>query len=338
MNNKIQISKGYLLSKLGFPRIIAASVAITNRCNLKCIYCYGNYPQRKATKNFTFNKLIDIFDELIKQGAKQIFLTGGEPLLRMDFEEIVKYLSHFNIRLGLVTNGVLLRHKNIDTIKKFSKVVVSLDGPPYENNLNRGDTFDYVMEGVDLLHQNNINFSFKMVVNKNNQHCLNYLIGLANQYNTDVETILPYEFDYCDQNQFLNREEKLKFLEAVCNTDKVMFTHGTHNMCKKIFETYNKHVVYDHEVRKKDRAIPNCFCGKDYLFIDANGDVYPCNQIIDNFKPLNLHEQSLDECIKNARNKTCRLCIAPFLNESRYLFGGYLSVIFETIKNIILKN
>lgn len=70
-----------------FPAII--SFRITARCDNDCKYCFGP----KNIKEMSFSKLKKMFKLLYEKGAKAILLTGGEPLIRKDFEKIIKELK-----------------------------------------------------------------------------------------------------------------------------------------------------------------------------------------------------------------------------------------------------
>ena len=304
---------------LNTQRPIQVSLAVTNRCNLKCIYCYGSYGYRKE-QDFTTDELKALFRYLKRIGTFQIFLTGGEPLLRKDIAEIVSYLKSLEFNMGMVTNGLLIP-SNIGILKKLNHIIISLDGDKSANDANRGKgTYSGIMKSVELLRQNNIKFSFKAVFNKNNMCQLDYLLSVAEKYGTTLETIMPYE-NTDDKSQFLSKEQKKALLDKILAYVKqkrpIEFSYLAHKMSNEVYFKYGENIVFG----KKSGSYPPCIAGQLYLFIDANGDVYPCNQLMGRFKPKNIRKDGLRNAIRYARNRPCNLCSTPFLNEKRYLFS-----------------
>jgi cyclic pyranopterin phosphate synthase len=106
------------------------------------------------SKLMSKDEVINLAKTFINLGVKKIRLTGGEPLVRKEFPEILEYLSTYPVELTLTTNGVLI-HKHIGVLKKAGvrSVNVSLDTLNREKflKLTRRDQFDLVWENILLL-------------------------------------------------------------------------------------------------------------------------------------------------------------------------------------------
>ena len=89
-------------------------------------------------------------------GRKKIRLTGGEPLARKEFPEILEQLSALPVELTLTTNGILI-HKHLEALKKAGvrSINVSLDTLQPEKffKLTRRDQFSKVWDNIQLLLQ-----------------------------------------------------------------------------------------------------------------------------------------------------------------------------------------
>src|SRR3982750_865326 len=92
-------------------------ISVTDRCNFRCVYCmpkevFGKdyaFLERKALLSFEeITRLARIFRGL---GVEKIRLTGGEPLVRRNLEQLVGMLSDLGLDLTLTTNGSLLAKK-----------------------------------------------------------------------------------------------------------------------------------------------------------------------------------------------------------------------------------
>ena len=116
-------------------------ISVTDRCNLRCTYCM---PRAVFDKNHVFLPRAELlsFEEIerlarsfIALGVQKIRLTGGEPLLRRDIEQLIALLSRLStpagkpVEITLTTNAVLLAAK-ARALKDagLSRISVSLDG------------------------------------------------------------------------------------------------------------------------------------------------------------------------------------------------------------------
>lgn len=122
-------------------------ISVTDHCNLRCVYCMPAdiqwLPHEEILRNEEIVELVDIFVSL---GIKKVRFTGGEPLLRKGFFDIIKQVrsNHHDLEICITTNGILLE-QCIDSIQKCNvqKVNVSCD------SLNAG-TFTKIT-GVNAL-------------------------------------------------------------------------------------------------------------------------------------------------------------------------------------------
>lgn len=88
---------------------------LTRRCNLNCAYCHS---RDNVKKDISTEEIKKIIDKLHSLGIRAIAFFGGEPTLRRDFCEILKYSVDKGIFSYFTTNGTLL---NEDYIKKLQK-------------------------------------------------------------------------------------------------------------------------------------------------------------------------------------------------------------------------
>jgi cyclic pyranopterin phosphate synthase len=131
-------------------------ISLTDRCNLRCIYCMPPEGERKLRHKdiLRYEELLRIARIAIKLGISKIRLTGGEPLIRKGIQEFIPMLTALSglDDVSLTTNGVCLRN-NLETLKAagIKRINVSLDSLKRLNFklITRFDYFNEVWEGIE---------------------------------------------------------------------------------------------------------------------------------------------------------------------------------------------
>lgn len=137
-------------------RIDYLRISVTDRCNLKCIYCMpaGGVPCIGAEEALTTAEIIRVVRIARRSGLRKVRITGGEPLVRKDLIPLIRALKQdIGIRdLSLTTNGLLLAER-ADRLKEagLDRVNVSLDtmDPDRYRQITRGGDILRVWDGID---------------------------------------------------------------------------------------------------------------------------------------------------------------------------------------------
>lgn len=106
---------------------------LTNRCDLSCVHCYYNANSEKICE-LTTKEAIDIANQLNDLGIFEVYISGGEPLLRDDWDQIIEQLRINNIQVGLITNGTNVTKQVAKKIAQLNVkwVQISIDGSEAE--------------------------------------------------------------------------------------------------------------------------------------------------------------------------------------------------------------
>ena len=81
---------------------------LTHRCPLQCPYCSNPLRLLKAADELDTQTWLSAFSQAADLGVLQVHLSGGEPTVRQDLEELVKLLSSRSVYTNLITSGVTL--------------------------------------------------------------------------------------------------------------------------------------------------------------------------------------------------------------------------------------
>lgn len=130
-----------------FPSMI---FEITDKCNLNCIFCYEKY--RRKNKDVT----IEVFKKAIyKYKPLLIQLTGGEPTLHSNFNEILKIALQKVLLVQFTTNGWNLEEKIpfLIKLKKKPLIAISLDvfSSLHNKVRKRNELFEKIIGNINLL-------------------------------------------------------------------------------------------------------------------------------------------------------------------------------------------
>lgn len=107
-------------------KITSLRVSITSKCNLNCFYCH-NEGQSGHEAEMSVELIIRIINKAASLGVRKVKFSGGEPLVRKDFEEMLARLPKLK-NVSATTNGVLLS-KRAEGLKAagLDRVNISLD-------------------------------------------------------------------------------------------------------------------------------------------------------------------------------------------------------------------
>lgn len=132
-------------------------ISVTDRCNLRCIYCMPEegIVNKPHDELLTFEEIIKLVKIFTSIGIRKIRLTGGEPLVRNGIIALIQELGKIDKieELALTTNGELLSGL-MDRLKKtkLKRINISLDTlkPDRFKTMTRGGSLEKVIDGINL--------------------------------------------------------------------------------------------------------------------------------------------------------------------------------------------
>jgi radical SAM protein with 4Fe4S-binding SPASM domain len=202
-------------------------------------------------------------------------ITGGEPFLREDIEEIIYILKRKAKRVVISTNGYLTE-KIIDIAKGNKKVGIriSLEGLPATNDELRGvkNGFDHGLRTLLELQRVGLkDIGFGITVSDRNARDMLELYQLAKLMNMEFATAVVHNSYYFHKydNEILQKDEVIdcfkKLVHELLKTKKV----------KSWFRAYFNYGLINY-IKGNPRLLP-CGAGTDMFFLDPRGEIRPCN-------------------------------------------------------------
>jgi GTP 3',8-cyclase len=130
-------------------------VSITDRCNFRCFYCKSSNlaNQRERSEILTFEEIVRLSRVFVKLGVRKIRITGGEPMVRRDVDDLIREIAASTELedLALTTNGFNLAEK-AGSLKErgLRRVTISLDSLRRDRfeSLTRSKDFYRVLSGI----------------------------------------------------------------------------------------------------------------------------------------------------------------------------------------------
>jgi AdoMet-dependent heme synthase len=156
------------------PHVVAWN--LTQRCNLACAHCYISAGDWHSTDgDLTTAECRRIADEILALNPSPMFvLSGGEPLLREDLEDIAAHASSGGATVVVGTNGTLLTEPRIRSLRDagvqgFALSIDSLD-PRYHDRFRHGaGALEQTLAAVDRLAANELDFLVQTTVTRGNR-------------------------------------------------------------------------------------------------------------------------------------------------------------------------
>lgn len=301
---------------------------VTDRCNLRCKYCVGNWSARKIV-DLTTQEIMRIIRECQALGTCHFTIHGGEILLRPDIGEIVNYLKESGLFVNLVTNGILLPER-IEEIMKIDSLCISLDGREENNDFNRGEgSYRAAMKAIKIAKERNMSLAVHATLTNRNIGDIEYLcrqakrFGYYQQFSLLLKPLTPSQ-----QELGLSDQESREALSEIIRLKKrgypVFTSYRTLRNALEWPYSFHRARLDRNEIGRKSKLI-RCFYGKLKIAIDADGFAYPCSSLNDTFKGLNVREVGVKRAYEHVlKSNTCEACFYLTQNDWSLLLGGCL--------------
>jgi MoaA/NifB/PqqE/SkfB family radical SAM enzyme len=113
----------------GRPGPLFVIIGLAYRCQCRCVHCYSNAPDQSKAEELGTAQVKSLIDDVRRLGALEVRFSFGEPLLREDLDELIRYARDAGLITEATTNGLLLSRERVARLKAagLTRCGVSLD-------------------------------------------------------------------------------------------------------------------------------------------------------------------------------------------------------------------
>ncbi len=268
---------------------VNATLELTYRCNNRCVHCFCSLPGNdpSAARELSTGEIMALFGGLASMGTLWLLITGGEALLRTDFEEVYLYAKGKGFLITLFTNGTMIDEEIVALLAKYPPFVVEITlygatEETYEKVTRVKGSYKKCLNGIEKILKAGIQLKLKTMALTINQHELEAMDRMATEWGCQFR-FDPVLQKRIDGNAYSSPEHyRISPGEAV-SLDK---------MFPKRMEEYRK--FCDRFVTKHSgsRRLYQCGAGVGSVHINPYGVTTGCSMMLQD--GFSVREYSLD--------------------------------------------
>jgi len=264
--------------------------SITGKCNYRCRHCFMSAPTAKYGE-LDNTTVLDIINQMADCGITNINLTGGEPLFRNDFLQIVDRLIEKKIRIRQIySNASLIDDELLDELEKRNVICefnISFDGVGWHDWLRGIDGAEKIAtDAFALLHKRGFPTGSEMCIHRKNIHTIEESVNLLSSLGVNNLKIIPIS----DSGEWLKKAENKDcslefhevydaFLEYIPKYFKagspISLMLGGFFTCPKGTKNYSIPAAkYDGTKASCNQTL--CASARNTMYIAADGRLLPC--------------------------------------------------------------
>jgi radical SAM protein with 4Fe4S-binding SPASM domain len=255
---------------------LVVSWNLTRKCNLKCPHCYINATTQELKNELTTEESKNLIDQICEVSRPLLILSGGEPLLRSDIYELIRYGVSKGLKMGLGSNGSLIDAAAAKRLKMagIETVSISLDSHiPEQHDEFRGvrNSWEKAIGAIKALQENGVLVQINTTLTQQNYNQIDDIMSLAE--NLGVENFHLFFLVPTGRGVKMTDISPAKYENMIKTTFSRIAKHklNVRPSCAPQFMRIAKDMGLD-----MSRWIRGCLAGLYYCRVYPNGDITPC--------------------------------------------------------------
>jgi radical SAM protein with 4Fe4S-binding SPASM domain len=250
---------------------LSGSIELTRQCNLRCVHCYLS-PRSAGQKVHKYemetSQLLYVIDEITEAGCLCLLITGGEPLLRTDFNEIYTHAKKNGLLVTVFTNGTLVTDSILELFELFppQAVEISLYGATaatYEGITDVKGSYEKCLRGIQRFLEHKINVKLKTILMTLNLHEFFDIENMAKElgvkFRFDAAIFPCFNGDKTPLSLRVSAEEAIK--SEFSDDERLRHWRDYFERCRGL---------------PMSDTLYNCGAGLTSFHIDPYGNLQPC--------------------------------------------------------------
>jgi len=193
----------YLMSRARGRKVpLAVTLALTNRCNFRCVYCHVPDLEHGEMETAEWLRAID---ELSAAGMIRASVMGGEPLLRPDCGEVIRHLKKRGVHASMNSNGWLVENY-IEDVAQLDVMCISIDGPEaIHDTQRRKGSYAKAVRAIELAKSRGVQVVTMTVVTPRGRKTIDHVLQMAKDMGFRAHFHLEHDAD-CDADKPISPE------------------------------------------------------------------------------------------------------------------------------------
>lgn len=263
--------------QMGVP--VSGIFELTPDCNFNCPMCYIHGSQKRGEELSTEDWL-SIAQQAKEAGTLFLLLTGGEPLLRKDFEVLYVTLSKMGFVISINSNGSLIKNY-MSLFRKYppARINISLyaaDKETYQD-FCKADQFENVVDAIELLKKEHISVRLNSVFTAENYRQAGGIIRFAKEHDLHLK---PTAYNYprlrVDGKAGINGARLSPRQAAQCAVESDLLRFDTETFAKRGQKILEK---ADENTETQSFSHIRCRAGRCSYWITWDGKMRPCGMM-----------------------------------------------------------
>ncbi len=298
----------------------------TLKCNCDCESCF--WKDNTVKNELTLEEIKRIYLEAKEEGFLISILWGGEPTVRKDITDIIKFAKHeadFAF-IGMVTNGFLIPKRISEFGDDLDLILISLDSPvqkEHDKIRSLPGLYDNIMRSIKIIKRDYplISLQFSFSISKHNIHRVDEMITLGDKLEVPIafnviNTMRHYSTGDIDEKGELSASDQ----EISTVFERILKAKKSGSPILNS-EMYLKHFI-------GGKKLYRCHARKVFMFVNSNGDIENCLQLdkpIANLREISVNEAMILPAFQQYLRSTenCDSCNSPTMIDTSYAWEDW---------------
>lgn len=312
----------HLWDKAGQKRVpLSGAFELLPTCNLSCKMCYVRKTQKEVEEAgglLPADFFMNVVDEAMKLGMLFPLLTGGEPFLRQDFQEIMGKMLERGLQVSINSNGTIIdesmaRWLGMHRPVRLNITLYGASEETYQQLCGNGAAYAGVRRAVEWLKQYQVPVKFNASITKYNVGDVEKMMEYAHAVGSPIE-IAAYMFPPIRRDpQMVGKNDRLSPEEAGYIKVKADYLQNSPEWFRSQALRYSSFITPTEEMfesqKKGEAREMGCRAGRCSFWVDWQGNIGNCGMY--SSVKASLRERNFEEAWKMVVEETERIRYSP---------------------------